>query len=68
MEKASRKQTIFNSKPCDVSACILPENKRLNRLKDRLDILRTGLPKYSPHWHRPLGFLLALGFQMHRAL
>jgi hypothetical protein len=49
MEKASRKQTIFNSKPCGVTACILPENKRLNCPKTVSIYWRTGLPKNSSH-------------------
>ena len=47
MEKASRKQTIFNSKPLGVTAWIFLENIALNLLKTVSMYWRIGLPKNS---------------------
>lgn len=45
MEKASREQTIFNSKPLGMTAWILPENKRLNSPKTVSMYWRVGFAK-----------------------
>jgi len=49
MEKASRNQTIFNSKPLGVTAWIFLANKLVNRLKIVSMYWRIGLPKNSSH-------------------
>ena len=49
MEKASRNQTIFSSKPLGVTAWIFPANKSLNRLKTVSMYCRIGLPTNSSH-------------------
>lgn len=47
MEKASRKQTIFSSKPLGVTAWIFLANKALSRLNTVSMYWRIGLPKNS---------------------
>jgi hypothetical protein len=49
MEKASRKQTIFNSKPLGVTAWIFLGNKLVSRLKTVSIYWRIGLLKNSSH-------------------
>jgi hypothetical protein len=49
MEKASRKQTIFSSKPLGVTAWIFLGKKLLSRLKTVSMYWRIGLLKNSSH-------------------
>ena len=49
MEKASRKQTIFSSKPHGVTAWIFLGKKLVSRLKTVSMYWRIGLPKNSSH-------------------
>jgi hypothetical protein len=49
MEKANRKQTIFNSKPLGVTAWIFLANNALSLLKTVSMYWRVGLLKNSSH-------------------
>lgn len=49
IEKATREQTIFNSKPRGVTACIFLENISLNPLNTVSIYWRIGLPRNSSH-------------------
>ncbi len=49
MEKASRNQTIFSSKPLAVTAWIFLENRFVSRLKTVSMYWRMGLPKNPSH-------------------
>ncbi len=49
MEKVSRNQAIFSSKPLGVTAWIFPAHKALNRPKTVSMYWRIGLPKKSSH-------------------
>ena len=61
MEKANKKQTIFSSKPLDVTAWIFLANNALKLLKAVSMYWRVGLLKeLLPCGHWPLGSLLAL--------
>jgi hypothetical protein len=47
IKKASRKKTIFSSKPLGVTGWTFFENSLLNSLKTISMYWRTGLPRYS---------------------
>jgi hypothetical protein len=64
MERASRNQTIFTSKPRGETLWIFLENRFVNFLKIVSMYWRTGLPKTPAMPKAALGVLLALAFQV----